>query len=295
MEFIAAVALPLCLFVCGILMAAVLDFITLGQVDLRLFIPKFLPVVKFESGTDKDGKARDFWVIEDTLYFEVPVRKPKKNYFLSSFDHSSATWFLTGILWLGVHLAVAFFVDTTLDVQTTIQSPDGCDTIDSTYQCFEAGSLLNTQCGSMYFNGTIHCFKFLRFGADMDLIMAIFLSYVFYLTTSTMFTYLFSVIKIILHIKPSKAWGGGFVIAGEIAFVGGLILAIFWFYGYAAPEVQEITHFNIINLAQYFMVCAYIVMVGFLLVTLSYHLATTRQRESVPMTHVSTEQKNSTV
>ena len=264
-EFIAAIVLPLCLFVCGILMAAVLDFITLGQVDLRLFIPKFLPVVKFESGTDKDGKVRDYWVIEDTFYFEVPVHTHEENNFLCSFDRSSATWFLNGIVCLGIHLAVAYFVDTTLDIQTSVRSPEECDTIDSTYQCFEAGSLLNVTCGDR-FNGTIHCFKFLRFGVDMDLIMAIATTYAFYLVASTAFTSLLSAVKIILHIKPSKWWGLGFFFAGLLAFVGGIVLAFFWFYGYAAPEVEEITHFNIINLAQYFMVCAYIMMVGLLLV-----------------------------
>ena len=258
--------LPLCLFAAGVLLAAVLDFVTVGHADLRTHIPAFLPVVKFESGKDSKGVPHDYWVIEDTFYFELAKRHDRSDHgFLYSFDKSPATWFLSAIVCIGVHLAISYFVDFTLDTQTTLFDPTMCDTIDSTFQCFYAGNLTHVNCGDT--NSTIHCFKFYRFGVDVDLISAISQAFAFYLVASAVFARIFSVLKIILHIKPSKWWGLGFIIVAVLGFIGGLILFVLWIYGYAESKVEEILHFNIINIAQYFMVCGYVLMVGLLLMT----------------------------
>ena len=41
---------------------------------------------------------------------------------------------------------------------------------------------------------------------------------------------------------------------------------VFWVYGHSNSKIEQLLHFNIINIAQYFMVCAYILLVGLLLV-----------------------------
>lgn len=158
-ELLTAVFLPICLFVAGILLAAVLDFITYGHVDLRTHVHQFLPVVKFEPGKDSQGVPHDYWIIEDTFYFELAKRNDRAHHgFLYSFDKAPATWFLNAIVCLGIHLAISYFINFTLDTQITLFKPDMCDTIDSSYQCFHAGNLTPVNCGDA--NGAIHCFKF---------------------------------------------------------------------------------------------------------------------------------------
>ncbi len=265
-EILTAILLPIFFFISGILLAGILDFITWGRLDFRTLVPKFLTVVKFESGVDaKDNKAYDYWVIEDTFYFEVKKRDhSQKADFRNSFDKNLATWALTFIVCLGIHLPVAYFIDYTLDTQDTVVAPGECDTIDSTYRCFEAVSLEPARC--LDTNGTVHCFKFLRFGVDVDIISAASTAFAFFLVASAAFTYLFTIMKILLHIKPTRWWALSYIFLGAPGFLGAIGLVVAWATGYIAPLINEITHFNIINVAQFFMVCEYLFIVGLLLV-----------------------------
>ena len=264
-EILTAILLPIFFFISGILLAGILDFITWGRLDLRTLIPKFLRVVKFESGLDENNDPFDYWVIEDTFHFQVDQRDHSNTAdFRNSFDKFGATWALNIIVCLGIHLPVAYFVDYTLDTQDTLLAPDGCDTIDSTYRCFEAISL--EPAGCMDTNGTVHCFKFLRFGVDVDIISAASTAFAFFLIASTAFTSLFTIMKILLHLKPTCWWGLTYIIVGGLGFLGAIGLVIWWATGYVAPLINEIIHFNIINVAQFFMVCEYLFIVGLLLV-----------------------------
>ncbi len=277
-EILTAVLLPIFFFIFGILFAGVLDFITWGKLDLRTLVPKFLPVVKFQAGLDEEKKHVDLWVIEDTFYFQVPKRDhSKKASFSNSFDNVWSTWSLNFIVCLGIHLSVAYFVDVTLDQQDTIQTPMQCDTIDSTYRCFSAFTLDPiSNCSA--FNGTAHCFKFLRFGVDVDLISAASTAFAFHLVALAAFTWLFTIMKYLLQIKPTRWWGLGYVLSGGLGLVGAVALIAVWTTGFAAAQINEIAHFNVINVAQFCMVCEYLFIVGLLIVAAHWW-------ENIPVPH----------
>ncbi len=278
-EILTAVVMPIFFFVFGILFAGVLDFITWGRVDLRTLIPKFLPVVKFEAGINEEKKHFDYWVIEDTFYFQVDKRDHSKEAsFANSFDKAWSTWSLNFIVCLGLHLSIAYFVDVTLDQQDTIQTPRQCDTVDSTYRCFEAVTLDPIINGCTSFNGTAHCFRFLRFGIDANIIFSGATAFAFHLFSMAAFTWLFTIMKILLQIKPSRWWGLLYLIAGIIGALGAIALIAVWTTGFAAETIGEIAHFNVINVAQFCMVCEYLFIVGLLLVAASWW-------ENVPVPH----------
>ncbi len=265
-EILTAVLMPICLFVFGIVFAGILDFVTWGQVDLRMLIPKFLPVVKFEAGINEEKKHFDYWVIEDTFYFQVEKRDhSKKASFANSFDKAWSTWSLNFIVCLGVHLSIAHFIDITLDQQDTILAPEQCDTIDSTYQCFEAVTLESiSDCSS--FNGIAHCFRFLQFRVNANLISSAATAFAFHLVAVAALTWLFNIMKFLLHIKQSRWWGLLYLIVGILGSLVAIALIAAWTTGFAANQINEIAQFNVINITQFCIVCEYLIIVGLLLV-----------------------------
>ena len=261
-ELLVAIALPIFLFTSAILITIVLDYITVGHLDGRTAIKRFLPSVSF-----LEGEKNDYWVIENTFYFSLKKRAHRLDHNCwYSVDHSPSTWFLTVIVCVSFHLAISYFVDITLDEQVTT---GGCNDprADRSFDCFRAGTLDFVDCTDSDVNATtIHCFKFHRFGVDVDLVSSFATAFAFYLATVAVFAHIFSVVKILLHIKPSKFWGVGFLLIGVIAFITAIVTTVFWVNGYASNTVGELLRINIINIAQFFMVSVFLVMVGTLLV-----------------------------
>ena len=258
-EFLAGLALPLFFFVACILLAVVLDFITIGHLDARQGLTRFLPgALQFVR-----GKANNYWVIEDTFYFKLKKRSDRLEHnCFYSFDKTLATWHLATIVALSLLLAFSYFVDITIDQARTAIS---CSEVDRSYDCFNTSTLAHVDCVDDIAGPLLYCFRFLRFGVDQDIISALSQSFAFYLVAVTFFVKIFSVVKVFLHLKPSRFWGVLFVGLGVLLLIATIIVFIVWIRGYASPSIVAIIRLNVINLAQFVMVCLFLIVTGLLL------------------------------
>jgi hypothetical protein len=256
-ECLAALCFPL-FFVAGfLLMANVIDFITSEAADARKALPRFLNAVKFEKGGEKDH-----WIIEDSLYFTLKKRERKRFSCYPNF----ATWVLVSIVCLAFIFSVSYFVDIVLDMQVSVTSCDD-PRIDRTFSCFNSSTLEHVDCVTdTAVNGILHCFKFYRFGVDVDLIQSIATAYAVYLVASAIFGHIFLVMKVLLHLTKKVYWGGLLVAVGVLFFFGSIVVIVIWLNGYISPIASELSRLNVINLAQFVMVSWFILLTGLLMI-----------------------------
>ena len=216
-EFLAGFLLPLLLFVASVLLAIVLDYVTIGQIDARKRIKRFLPSVAFE-----EGKDFDYWVIEERFYFKLEKRDEhlETKYGLwYSCDKTLSTWLLTGIVALSVLLCLSFFVDITVVEETTRSS---CPTDAGLYDCFNRSTFHFVDCANEQMRRQVelvHCFRFLRFTVNTNLVISALLTFVLYLVTVAIFGRVFSAVKTLLHLHRTRLWGVGFLVVGGLALV----------------------------------------------------------------------------
>ena len=206
-----------------------------------------------------------------------------------SVDKSPATWFLAIIIGTAFNLVISYFVNLTLDAQITVTSCDD-PLIDHTYDCFSASTLNFVDCVDNKVV-VLHCFKFHRFGVDTNFITAICTSYAFYLVTMATFKHILSVVRNLVHVKPSRYWGVGFLGIGLIFYVGSILVLIFWIRGYAADELRRL---NIINIWQFFMVSTFVTTVGGLLLSKWYEKLLTKVHAKpveTPLVHYNDTQR----
>ena len=288
-DVLVAVALPVSLCTSIASIAIILEYITIGHLDLRTIIPRLVGIVKF-----KYGKKFDYWIIDDLLYYPLKKKEDRSDkgcWF--AVDKSPATWFITIIVGTAFNLAISYFVDLTLNTQITVSSCDD-PLIDRTYDCFNASTLNFVDCVDNQETVLLHCFKFHRFGVDSNIIIAITTSYAFYLVTIATFKHIFSVVRHVLHIKPSRYWGAGFLGVGFIFYAASIFVLIFWIRGYAADTFSELKRLSIIHIWQFFMVSTFISMVGGLLLSKWYEKLHTKAHAKLvetPLVHYDDTQR----
>ena len=90
-------------------------------------------------------------------------------------------------------------------------------------------------------------------------------AFAFYLLTVQAFVKTFSVVKVFLHVKPTRFWGVLFLVVGVILLIAMIIISIIWIRGYVSPSVVAIIRLNVINLAQFMMICLLLINTGALL------------------------------
>ena len=282
-EILVALALPAFLCTSVAFFAVVLEYITIGHLDMRMLIPRLIGVVKF-----KTGEKYDYWVIDNIFFYRLKKKLGRSDKGCCfSVDNSSATWLITVIIALAFNLVVSYFVDLTLDNQVTVTSCDD-SLIDRSFDCFNASTLAFVDCVDNTQTRLLHCFKFYRFGVETNIITAITTSYAFYLVTIAVLKHMFSVVNFLIRIKPSRFWGVGFLAVGLIFLAVSIITAIFWVRGYAAETISELRRINIIHLSQFFMVSFFVIMVGGLLLSKWYEKLNTKVHAKtieVPLVH----------
>lgn len=289
-EILVALALPI--FLCSSIafFAVTLEYITIGHLDMRTIIPRLISVVKFESGV-----KYDYWVIEDIFYYPLKKKENRSDHgFCFSIDTSPATWFLAVIVGTAFNLVISYFVDLTLDAQVTVTSCNDV-LIDRSYDCFNASTLNFVNCIDNTDAELLHCFKFYQFGVETNIISAIATSYAFYLFTVGVLRQIYSVgVRNLVHIKPSRFWGIGFLGAGLISYCVSIVVLVFWIQGYAAETISALRRVNIIHISQFFMVSTFIFMVGALLLSKWYekiHTKVHAQPVTTPLVHYGDTQR----
>ena len=289
-EVLTTILLPTLLCAGVGLFAIVIDYITIGRIDLRQFIPQIVSIVTFESG-DK----YDYWVINEVFYFPLKKRHDRINRgFFYSIDTSLATWFLTAIVCSALYLVLSFFVDVTLDEERSVTSCTS-DLIDETFDCFSATTFDFIDCVNNTASEPLHCFKFLQFGIESNVLVGITSSYAFYLLSITIFRHLFFVVHDLLQIKPTRVWGVGFLIVGVTLYAGSIATTILWIKGITAGNIN----LSLVHIIQIFMLSSFITFMGLLLITaVWFEKIKTRvhsQASKIPLVHYTDADKSKIV
>ena len=245
------IATPILLFISTGLIAVVVDYVTVGQMDMRRGIGYILSSVAMQ-----EGKENYYWTVLDTFYFPMNKRPHRRDHgLLYSCDRSRYTWYFTIVCALSLLLVFSYFVDLTVTEEFTSSK---CPS-DVSYVCFSQHNYAYLNCsGSLNMTGAIVCYKFLRFGIDVNLITALSQSFAFYLLITTFFTQVFTVVKGLVSIKPSRFWGIGLILFSGL-LVGGAIAVL------VSSDVL-VAYTGILSILEFFMVGAAVFVIGLLVV-----------------------------
>ena len=252
-EVLVGIVMPVLVVIMSAIFSIFLEYITKGYINPRVIILKFLPVVKLVE----DSEGTQYWTILDHFYFELKYKKEGR---CSGYcSRTPATWILTLILSLAFLLAASYFMNQNITQQVTLRScPDSSMELD----CFDGMHFKYIDCNAS--NATfdvIHCFKFLRFGKDNDIIGAVASSFAFYLVLLAFFSALAHIAKVLNAFQPSKRWGCGFVVFG-IMIVSIMIVAVI-VLNFLEFSVLQI----IIQIVHVIVIAVFISLTGLLLIT----------------------------
>ena len=257
-EVIVGLVMPILLVIAVIIFSVFLEYITKGSIEARVIISRLLPVIKIVQ-----GENYDYWVILDRFYFQLTthdrdMRLGKAKSCGKMCSTTPATWIITIIVALAFLLATSYFMNSNITQQTTLTS---CPHVSYEVDCFNKSTYnyidcQNEEVANISFT-LIHCFRFLRFGRDSDVIGGIARAFAFYLATLAFFTTAFHVVNVLVNFKPTRLWGIGYVILGILLLGGGLTVMF--------TEAAAIVRLDIIQIFQFYMVAFFIFLIGLLL------------------------------
>ena len=254
-EVIVGLVCPLLIYIGVLLFAIVLDYVTMGRIDVRTGVNSVLPSVQLLK-----AEENEYWVIKNTFYYLI--RKRPQNIHTSSctttWDFSRATIYFIIIIGLLFILATSFFTNRTIVEQVYTRE---CRS-DLHYDCFvrEDEEWIYVDCNDTEMlsrHSFIHCYTFLRFAIDNNPISTLAQTFAFYLATVAFFGQVFGIVKILLHLRPSRLWGILFVLVGVVVIGLALFLIIF--------ESSFSLHRDVIGSFQVLIVGLFLVIVGALL------------------------------
>ena len=263
-ELLVGLITPILAVIAAAIFSIFLEYITQGSIDGRVLITRFLPVVKLVK-----GQKHQYWTIFDRFYFELsPHDVSSREEDDTDDDHyvqcsrycsrTPATWILATIVSLAFLLAVSYFMNQNITQQMTVRS---CPHESVEVDCFNQTNFNYINCDDPEIaNSTfelLHCFRFLRFGRDSDIIGGLSRSFAFYLATLAFFSSAFHVADILINFQPSKLWGILFVVLSVLMTGAGLAIML--------TEEAVILRIDIIQTIQVYFVAIFIFLIGLLL------------------------------
>ena len=266
-ELVVGLICPFFLFIAVTLISIVMRFVTGDQVDPRAIISRVLPSVKLVQGETVKAprETLKFWVISNNFYMKLRKPHGTPGELRHSIDSSISTWLLVFISGLSIILAMSYFLNQNIVTEMTIpvedlqSNPDTCQT----HSCFrETNFVYIPNCSnSTFFQGAmfLHCFRFLEFGQDTDIITSLGITIGFYLATVHYFSLIFIISNVLFHIRQTKLWSILIFLLGIGLFIGALVVLF-------SPHFTDI-HLDIIKVGQFFLVAIYSILIGVLLCT----------------------------
>lgn len=251
-NFVIGIIMPLLLFISTGLIAVVLDFITIGQMDMRVMICYILPAVSL-----KEGKKNNYWAILDTYYLPLSKRLERsKHGFLYSCDKNRYTWYFAIICALSMLLVFSYFVNQTI----TDQKNFGECPSDLSFVCFRERTFAYVNCsrGGDSNITLLHCYKFLRFGVDVSIVTALSQSFAFYLLIVTFSHQILFLLRFLLTIHPSRFWGCGLFVFCALLIAGAIAVLV--------KSDVFIAYTDILSILEFFMVGGIVFIFGLMIV-----------------------------
>ena len=246
-HILVGVISPILMVTSAVVFSVFLEYITKGNLNPRVIIPKVLNIVEL-----KLNEEEPHWTILERFYFKINNENNEGRGCLKYCSCTPSTRILTAIVSLAFVLGVSFFLGATIMDQTTLHS---CPHSSMEVDCFNTMNYTYVDCSdpeiaNMTFN-LLHCFKFFRFGRDKYAIKVIANSFAFYLAMLAIFTTAFYAAKILDTFKPTIPWGG----------LGCLLFSVLVF---GAGVVNFCFTFEIIQTFQILVLAIYIFMIGVL-------------------------------
>lgn len=265
-EVVVGLLSPILAIVSAILFSVFFEYVTQGSLDARVFITRLLPVVKLVR-----GDAKQYWVIESRFYFEINKldtssredceddeegsRVPCNKYC----SRTPSTWILAIIVSLAFLLSISYFMNANITEQISLQSCPHSSSMET--DCFNSTNFEYIDCSDPEIENTtftiLHCFRFLRFGRDTDVIGGVSRAFAFYLATLAFFTSAFHVANILINFIPSRLWGLVFMVLGLLTIGAGLTVLF--------TREAVLLQLDVIQVFQVFMVAIFIMLIGLLL------------------------------
>ena len=267
-EVLVGLITPTIAIISASLYSVFLEYVTQGSLDARVIITRLLPVVKLVKGL-----RSQYWVIGNRFYFEI-----KKLDFSSRHDEEDtdgnddddsvpctkycsrtpSTWILAIIVSLGFLLSTSYFMNENITEQITVRS---CPHSSIETDCFNQTTFDYVDCSDPDVSNTtyelLHCFRFLRFGRDTDIIGGVSRSFAFYLATLAFFTSAFHIANVLINFLPTKLWGVGFIIISILMVGAGLTVML--------TREAVLLQLDIIQVFQVYMVAVFVFLIGLLL------------------------------
>ena len=255
-DILSGILVPIFLFIFVVLFGIVLDFITIGHIDYRDGFGRLLPSVDFIK-----GRAYNYWVIEDLMYFPVKKKINRlKHGFFSTVDKNPYTWFLATIILLIMFISFCHLIAISVIDAEFVQD---CSNLDNplSYNCFTTnGSLYGyvqvTCFDKVSDSAMLYCMKFKRLG-NVNISSVISIAFAFYLATTAIFTSFFKIVKSLLKVKSTQYWGIAFFVGGALLFIAIVLICIL--------RDQFRIKIRTLYLAEAFAVSFLVVIVGFFL------------------------------
>jgi len=260
-ELLVGTACPCFVVFSASLCIVVLQFITRGRLSVHQFITVLLPGVSFEI--DANDLNTRYWVIVDTFYYRL--HKPRKEvkseryHWFYARDTSKSTWYLTLLISLSFVLSVSFFADETVLSRKTIWSCGTTEINLDEFTCFSRIGLQYINCSNNTEQRFLQCYKFGLSSISSSLLDSIIKAILLYFTTVNIFKYISIGVRILLHLAPSKIWGGVILILGILILpvsISWLLLVLFL----AFADIDLTRPFQLLMVSMYFIVTGLFVM-----------------------------------
>lgn len=272
-NLLSGIVAPILFFMSIFVLVNMVDYFTDHKIQAHFILTYFLPCLKYVEGVDSSNKECQQWIIADTLVLKIQKEKSDRCLFFPKqtcckcLDFCAMCWphrstiLLSIVVILSLMISFTYFIDITLVNQVTVTSCSD-PTINIQYSCFKAGTLNPMSCTSKKGTQKLHCFRFYRFGVDVDLITSVAGAFAFYLFTNHIFIGIILVLKM-LH-NFTRKQGEIFIFSGCLLLLMTGCVILVWIFGYASESVVLLSHMNILNLGQLAMVSLFIVIIGFL-------------------------------
>ena len=255
-ELLLGIACPCFVIFSASLCFVVLQFITCGRLSIHQVIAVLLPGVSFEiDAQDPDTR---YWVIVDTFYYRL--QKPKKEiqseryHWFYARDTSKSTLYLALLISLSLLISVSYYADLSVFDRKLISSCNTSEINFDEYTCFSRIGLQYINCSNNTEQRFFQCCKF-GFSSDSGLIDSAIKAVLLYVTIVNIFKFVSIGVRILLHLVPSKIWGGVILVLGILI----VPISISWWLAVILLASSEV---DMTRPVQLFMVSMYFIVSG---------------------------------